>query len=115
MGTLLLVPALLSGCLLTPLPESELPKGYLGIHISADLNGKGIHIMQVEKGSPADTSGLKDDDLITHLDGNSVSNLREFIQTVGDTKPGSKLTLKIQRHGKEQDITVKVGSRPRGS
>jgi len=115
MGALLLVPALLSGCLLTPLPESELPKGYLGIHISADLNAKGIHVMQVEKGGPADTAGVKDDDPIAHLDGSPVGDLREFIQTVGDTKPGTKLTLKIQRRGKEQEIKVKVGKRPRGN
>jgi S1-C subfamily serine protease len=113
MGTLLLVPALLSGYLLTPLPESELPRGYLGVHIHADQSARGIHISQVERGGPADKAGLKDDDLITQLDGTPVTDLQEFIQTVGATKPGSKLTLKIRRNGAEEEVTVKVGKRPR--
>ncbi len=114
MGTLVLVPAVLSACLLTPLPASELPRGYLGIRISPDPNAKGIHVLEVEKGGPADKAGLKDGDLITHLGGDLVGDLQEFTQAVGDTKPGTKVTLKVRRNGKEQEIAVRLGKRPRG-
>jgi S1-C subfamily serine protease len=115
MGALLLIPAVFSTCLLTPLPASELPRGYLGIRISADLSAKAIHISDVEKGGPAAKAGLKDGDLITHLGGDPVGEVQEFIQTIGDTKPGTKITLKIQRNGKAEEIAVTIGKRPRGN
>lgn len=109
----LLIPAVLSASLLVPLPDSERPKGYLGVRITNDPQTGKAQVIQVDPGSPAEKGGLKAGDLVTHLDNELVSNYQELIEMVGKHKPGARIAVKILRGGKEQSLTVTLGKKPR--
>lgn len=66
----------------------------------------------VVSGSPADTAGLKEGDVITKVDGKSVDQNHSLTGLLGQHKPGDKVTLTIVRDSKTQDIDVTLGTAP---
>jgi serine protease Do len=71
---------------------------------------KGVLISQVEKDSPAEKAGLKAGDVITRFDGHPATSVRELRNLVAGTAPGTKVKLEIIRDGKEQSLSVTVGT-----
>jgi serine protease Do len=70
---------------------------------------EGALISGVEKGSPADKAGLKRGDLIIELDAKKVHDSTGLRNMISATAPGTSITLKIIRDGKEQAVVVKLG------
>lgn len=70
----------------------------------------GAYVGDVEDGSPADEAGLKEGDVITAVDGNDVTSTDDVIIGIRSHSIGDKITLTIQRNGKEQDVTATLGS-----
>jgi len=70
---------------------------------------EGALISGVEKGSPADKAGLKRGDLIIELDAKKVHDSTSLRNMISATAPGTSITLKIIRDGKEQAVVVKLG------
>jgi len=66
----------------------------------------------VAAGSPAAAAGLDPGDLITAIDGTSVSSTEDFISKIGGYSPGTTVTLTVDRSGKTLHIKVKLGTRP---
>ncbi|MBV9255965.1 MAG: PDZ domain-containing protein, partial [Actinobacteria bacterium] len=76
---------------------------------------KGAFVQQVVPGSGADAAGLQAGDVITSLDGKSVSQASDVATIVQARKPGDKLDLKYERNGDSHTATVTLGSRPASS
>jgi len=74
----------------------------------------GAVVTEVNEGSPAAKGGLKQDDVITAVDGVKVSSGGQLSRTVALKKPGSTATLTVFRDGAPQPVQVKVqlGTRP---
>ena len=64
-------------------------------------NTKGAIVVSVEKGSPADDAGIKQEDVITAVNGENINSDYDFWGIITDTKTGDKLKLKILRSGDE--------------
>lgn len=64
-------------------------------------NTKGAIVVSIEKGSPADDAGIKAEDVITAVNGESINSDYDFWGIITDTKVGEKLRLKILRSGDE--------------
>ena len=71
-------------------------------------------VADVLEGAPAKKAGLRKDDVLRKIGDAEATDLRAFIDTVRRTKPGSELVIHIERSGKPQDITVKIGVMPFG-
>lgn len=82
---------------------------FLGISID-DSGGK-LNVTAVQSGSPADTAGVKQGDVIAAIDGTNVSAFADLTKALNAKKPGDTVTLSIDRNGGKQDITVTLGSR----
>jgi S1-C subfamily serine protease len=67
--------------------------------------------MDVEPGSPAAKAGLKDDDVITQYDGQTVEGTVQFRRLVRETPAGRTVTLGISRSGSSLNISVDLGDR----
>jgi len=97
-------------------PGEELGKeslpGYVGMAIRTTEEPRQVVIGDVLEGSPAKKAGLKKDDVILKVGAGEATDLRTTIDLCRRAKPGSTLTLRIKRDGKEQDIAVKVGVLP---
>ena len=98
-------------------------RGYLGVYlqpIDDELheglglpnNVRGTLISKISKDGPADRAGLEPGDVITEVDGQSVKESSDVVNTVGLKKPKSRLDLKIFRDGKERKIKVVIGEHP---
>ena len=99
--------------------SGKVTRGYLGVRfqpLTADLaksfgleSEKGALIAIVEKGTPADKSGLKAGDIILEYDGKPISEGSELPRHVAVTPIDKKVRLVVFRDGKKQDIFVVVG------
>lgn len=62
-------------------------------------------ITQVSSGSPASQVGLESGDIILGVDGESIENIDQLIQTVNE-KVGQEITLTIEREGELTTVTL---------
>jgi serine protease Do len=95
-------------------------RGYLGVQIQdltsemtkslkLDRNLKGVIVADVFDGSPADTGGLEQGDIILSFDGEEVESVSELRNLVAQSRPNQTVTLKVLRNKKELDVRVKIG------
>ncbi|HZI15712.1 MAG TPA: trypsin-like peptidase domain-containing protein [Myxococcus sp.] len=102
--------------------EGAVTRAWLGVGIqdlTRDLSAalklpvtEGAILTEVRAGAPAAKAGLKVDDVISAIDGQTVSSGSELTRTVALKRPGSVSTLTIFREGKQQDVKVTLGTRP---
>jgi serine protease Do len=72
-------------------------------------NPQGALVNSVERGGPADKAGIEASDVILKFDGKVVESSRDLPRIVGQTKPGSRVTVEVWRKGKSKDIAIVVG------
>lgn len=73
----------------------------------------GAIVNEVVKDSPADEAGLREDDIIISLGSDRIRDDEDLIDLVSDQDPGDEVVLKVLRDGKEKEIKVILGKRPR--
>jgi len=69
-------------------------------------------VAQVNSGAPAAKAGLKVDDAIIAIDGESVNGRDSLIAQVRERRPGTAVKLTVVRGGKTQEITITLGTKP---
>ncbi len=99
--------------------KGKVVRGWLGVQIqnitpevgqALGLNTtNGVLVTQVQKNTPAEKAGLKEEDVITKVNGNDVTNTVELATRIASTSPGKEVTLTVIRDGKEREITAKLG------
>ena len=87
------------------LPASAPPPPRLGVRIEQTKDGVGI--VEVVKGSLAESTGLRAGDRIVSIAGKSVARVSEVIRAVRAQPPGTWLPMHIRRDGQELDLVVK--------
>jgi S1-C subfamily serine protease len=86
--------------------------GYMGVQIKGTPDNTGVIIVMVFKDSPAQAAELMADDVITKIDGQDVTTIRDFVNRIRNTKPDTKVKLTVNRSGQDKEIEVKVGKKP---
>ncbi len=69
---------------------------------------QGALVRSVESGSPADKAGVEAGDIITRFNGQNIDRATDLPRLVGNTKPGSKVSLSVFRRGGARDLSVTV-------
>ena len=104
------------------LDELQQNAGYLGVSgmdISEEDADKynmpmGVYIAKVESGSPADVAGLRKGQIITKVDGKTISSGRELAQTIQSYQGGDTVTVTVNTADNgnyvESDVSVTLGS-----
>jgi uncharacterized iron-regulated protein len=87
------------------LPASAPPPPRLGVRIEQTKNGVGI--VEVTKGSLADSTGLRAGDRIVSMAGANITRTSEVIRAVRAQPPGTWLPMHIRRGGQELELVVK--------
>jgi len=68
----------------------------------------GALVSSVAPGGAADKAGIKPGDVITEFNGRAVNNTTDLQKQVTATKPGTSVSLKVIRNGKEQSVRATV-------
>jgi serine protease Do len=95
--------------------------GWLGVQIaevtpenSKDLKlsaVRGVVVKDVEPDSPAAKAGLKENDVITQYDGQTVEGTVQFRRLVRETPAGHTVALTVSHDGAAENINVELGER----
>lgn len=96
-------------------------RGWLGVSIGnvpealaaqLDVDGDGILVLNVVEGSPADRAGLQAHDVILSVGDDIVKGiLGHAVDLIKSREPGDEVEIVVLRDGREQSITVELGSR----
>ena len=84
---------------------------YVGVSLNSTSIG-GAQISAVQPGSPASTAALQPNDLVTAINGKTITSTQQFIETVDNYMPGQTITLTIKRDGSTKTIKLTLGTRP---
>ena len=85
--------------------------------LSKRLGVKGVAVVAVEKGSPAEQAGLRGakiepgggivpGDLILAVDGKPVDSVGRLVARLDERKPGDTVTLTVMREGRQTDVSA---------
>ena len=103
----------------TLIRDGKITHGYIGVQI-ADVtpdNAKFFHLTKAEGAlvsdvtpdSPGSKAGLKTGDVITELDGKSITDAGQLQMLVGQRRPGDTIRLAVMRDDKPASVEVKLG------
>jgi len=80
--------------------------------LGLSANTKGVLIVQTASGSPAANAGLKSMDIITQIDGKSITSSTEVQNLVEASKVGQKLAVTVVRQSKTFSLNVTLQAKP---
>ena len=97
-------------------------RGWIGVEVqelTVDLaesfkmnSTDGTLIAGVLRNGPADRAGVKPGDILTAVDGKSVTDSSSMLNLVAALQPGKIARIQVIRNGKKLDLNVTVGKRP---
>lgn len=80
----------------------------LGLSVQDTDDGKGVKVLNVDDDGTAAKAGIKQDDVITHIDDKAVNGADEVSKLIKEKKDQPSLRLQVLRNGKSQNIEVKI-------
>jgi serine protease Do len=115
------IPASMANRVMTSIMDNgKVSRGYLGVMIQ-DLNddlassfnfeGDGVLVGDVVPGGPGANGGLQAGDIVTTLNGQTMSNSNQLRNSVADLDPDSRVSLGIVRNGSPLELSVQLGTR----
>ncbi len=84
---------------------------YVGVELNGHSSG-GAQVSSVQAGSPGQHAGLQPGDIVTAVNGKSITTTEQFIATVDTYSPGQTITLTVTRGGQTKQIKLTLGTRP---
>jgi putative serine protease PepD len=96
----------------TLIAGGKVQHAFLGIHVGDAANAAGAQVSSVESGSPAAKAGVKAGDVITAIDGKTITTADDLTAAIGSRAPNDKVTLTVIRGGKTVTLDVTLGVRP---
>ena len=76
-------------------------------------NSDGALIAGVVRGAPADRAGIKPGDILLAVDDKPVKDAQVMLEVIASQEPGKNARFKLRRDGKEIDLPVIIGKRPK--
>jgi serine protease Do len=72
----------------------------------------GALVRTVARGSGAEEAGVRENDVITALEGAEIASYGDLFSTLRDYQPGDTVELTVARDGEERTLDVTLGERP---
>jgi len=96
-------------------------RGWFGVDVadvtpelaeSLGLKGtRGAIVGAIERGSPAEKSGLKLGDVIFQINGRTVPDMTSTLNAIAEIPPGKTVPVRVVRRNQEVTVDVTVGRR----
>jgi serine protease Do len=91
------------------LVQTITPELAAGLHLQRDF---GVIVADISPGGPADTAGLKIQDVVLNVDRTAISSLPQFAQTLYTHKSGEHAHLEIVRGSQRMQLDIPLVDRP---
>ena len=102
--------------------HGKVMRAYLGVELTDELTPeivkrlgllrpRGAVVKKIKPGTPAATSGLREDDVILEFDGHRIEDDEHLIKIVAFTQASKEVTVVVFRQGKTNQLKLKVGDR----
>ena len=98
-------------------------RGWIGVEVQeitpelADSfklpSSEGALIAGIVRGAPADKAGIKPGDILLAVDDKPVKDAQIMLEVIAAQQPGHNARFKLRREGKEVDLSVVIGKRPK--
>ncbi|HWE83151.1 MAG TPA: trypsin-like peptidase domain-containing protein [Gaiellaceae bacterium] len=85
---------------------------YFGVRVQDSTSPLGADLAQILPGTPAAKAGLKAGDVVTKLDGLTVTSQSDLSAVIETKHPGEPMKVTYVRHGKTETVTVTLTARP---
>jgi len=102
--------------------HGQVIRGWIGVEtqpLTDDLarsfgvsKNAGVLISGVYRRSPAAEADVLPGDILTHMNGEKISDGRAAMNQVADFEPGTQIPVKLLRNGQSIDRVIRVGQRP---
>jgi S1-C subfamily serine protease len=101
--------------------RGRVPRGYLGIaaqpvRLPTAVGGsearRGLILLGVEPGGPAERAGLLLGDVLIEVDGEPVRDIRTLAASLGEARIGAALRVRYLRAGEVRETELTVGEHP---
>jgi serine protease Do len=98
--------------------KGKVVRGMLGVQVQTVTpelaksfgleDARGALVAEVNPGTPAEKAGIERGDIIIEFNGARIGEMNELPRLVAATAPGTKVTLKVLRQGKEKSFSLTV-------
>lgn len=78
------------------------------VGIELNQESKNLNVKKTIPAYPAERAGIKNGDIITHIDGYEVSTPQQFYDVIKSKLPYQKVVLTVERKKKKFDVTVET-------
>src|SRR5262249_38835794 len=85
---------------------------YLGVSVRSSGAPLGAELARVYPDTPAARAGLEAGDVVTAIDGKTITGESDVSDAIGHFKPGDTITVTYDRGGKSATAKVTLTSRP---
>ncbi len=72
---------------------------------------KGAYVKEVAPRTPAETAGIREDDVITRFNGQEITDENSLREAIGATAPGTRVSITLLRGGRTQTVAATLGSK----
>jgi len=79
-----------------------------GMSIEDNADGDGVKITSVDSGSNAMKAGIRENDIITEVEGKPIKGTDELREALDDMEDKSSFNVKLLRNGTTENITLRV-------
>jgi serine protease Do len=80
----------------------------LGLSVQDTEDGKGVKVIEVDEDGNAEKAGIREEDVITEVDGKAVNSADEVAKLIRENKDKVSVKVKLLRQGKTETIDVKI-------
>lgn len=87
------------------MPESS-TRARPGMRLGDDEGGRGVRVLHVEPGSPAEKAGLQVGDLLVGIADAKVRNTEEARERLRESRTAEKLSVTVKRNRKPVELTL---------
>ena len=88
-------------------------QGYLGVVADdSEDRGRGVRILEIHPGGPAEKAGLRPKDLVTGLAGIRIRQMADMADVLEVHAAGDAVEFEVLRNGQTSKIKVTLGRRP---
>jgi len=102
--------------------KGSVTRGWIGVQIQPVTpeiaeglglkKASGALVSEPQANSPAAKAGIESGDVITSVDGNSVTDARELARKIGTMAPGTSVKLALIHQGQDKTVTLTLGTLP---